>query len=231
MAFPQMSSRQKFGAFLWCLPARSEAHLAPFRKCKGYFVLSCYGRHEFLTRVSIVPAVDFGFMRKCWSSDPVAEMRRREFIVGVGGAAAAAVTWPIGARAQQSGKILVMGVLWHAENAEGEVGHVEALRDGLKDLGRIDGKNIKIINTFAAEQYERFDTNVADLMAVPVDLLFAHTQPARSRLTARQTRFRSFSPGCPTRCRLVLWQASIGRAATSPAFRMSLSISAAKNCR
>jgi putative tryptophan/tyrosine transport system substrate-binding protein len=116
-------------------------------------------------------------MRKCWSSDPVAEMRRREFIVGVGGVAAAA-TWPIGARAQQSGKIPVMGVLWHAENAEGEVGRVEALRDGLKDLGRIDGKNIKIINTFAAEQYERFDTNVADLMAVPVDLLFAHTQPA-----------------------------------------------------
>jgi putative ABC transport system substrate-binding protein len=116
-------------------------------------------------------------MRKCWSSDPVAEMRRREFIVGVGGVAAAA-TWPIGARAQQSGKIPVMGVLWHAENAEGEVGRVEALRDGLKDIGRIDGKNIKIINTFAAEQYERFDTNVADLMAVPVDLLFAHTQPA-----------------------------------------------------
>jgi putative ABC transport system substrate-binding protein len=149
----------------------------PFRKCKGYFVLSCYGRHEFLTRVYILPAVDFGFMRKCWSSDPVAEMRRREFIAGVGGVAAAA-TWPIGARAQQSGKIPVMGVLWHAENAEGEVGRVEALRDGLKDLGRIDGKNIKIINTFAAEQYERFDTNVADLMAVPVDLLFAHTQPA-----------------------------------------------------
>jgi putative tryptophan/tyrosine transport system substrate-binding protein len=172
-----MSNTQEFGAFPCCPSARSEAHLVPFRKCKGYFVLSCYGRHEFLTRVYILRAVDFGFMRKCWSSDPVAEMRRREFIAGVGGVAAAA-TWPIGARAQQSGKIPVMGVLWHAENAEGEVGRVEALRDGLKDLGRIDGKNIKIINTFAAEQYERFDTNVADLMAVPVDLLFAHTQPA-----------------------------------------------------
>ena len=104
-------------------------------------------------------------------------MRRREFIVGVGGAAAAA-TWPIDARAQQSKKIPVVGVLWHAENAEGEIGRLEALRRGLEDFGRIEGKNIKIIDTFAAEQYERFDINAAALAAIPVDLLFAHTQPA-----------------------------------------------------
>ena len=104
-------------------------------------------------------------------------MRRREFIVGVGSAAAAA-TWPIVARAQQSKKIPVVGVLWHAENAEGEIGRVEALRSGLEDFGRIEGKNIKIIDTFAAEQYEKFDINAAALAAVPVDLLFAHTQPA-----------------------------------------------------
>ena len=48
----------------------------------------------------------------------------------------------------------------------------------MEDLGRIEGKNIKIIDTFAAEQYERFDTNAASLLAVPVDVLFAHTQPA-----------------------------------------------------
>jgi len=116
-------------------------------------------------------------MRKCWSSNPVAEMRRREFIGGVGGVAAAAAL-PTGARAQPSKKIPVVGVLWHAENAEGEIGRVEALRKGLKDFGWIDGKNIRIIDTFAAEQYERFDTNVASLLAVPIDLLFAHTQPA-----------------------------------------------------
>jgi putative ABC transport system substrate-binding protein len=69
-------------------------------------------------------------------------------------------------------------VLWHAENAEGEIGRVEALRRGLEDFGRIDGRNIRVIDTFAAEQYERFDTNAANLVAMPVDLLFAHTQPA-----------------------------------------------------
>jgi putative ABC transport system substrate-binding protein len=71
-----------------------------------------------------------------------------------------------------------VGVLWHAENAKGELGRVEALRSGLEDFGRIEGKNIKIIDTFAAEQYERFSVNAANLAAVPVDLLFAHTQPA-----------------------------------------------------
>jgi len=104
-------------------------------------------------------------------------MRRREFIVGVGGATASAL-WPIAARAQQTKKIPVVGVLWHAENAEGEIGRIEALRRGLEDFGRIEGKNIKIIDTYAAEQYERFDTNAAALVALPVDLLFAHTQPA-----------------------------------------------------
>jgi putative ABC transport system substrate-binding protein len=81
-------------------------------------------------------------------------------------------------RAQQPRKIPVVGVLWHAENAEGEIGRVEALRRGLEDFGRIDGRNIRVIDTFAAEQYERFDTNAANLVAMPVDLLSAHTQPA-----------------------------------------------------
>jgi putative tryptophan/tyrosine transport system substrate-binding protein len=48
-------------------------------------------------------------------------MRRREFIAGLTGVAAPA-NWPIIARAQQSRKIPVVGVLWHAENAEGELG-------------------------------------------------------------------------------------------------------------
>jgi putative ABC transport system substrate-binding protein len=104
-------------------------------------------------------------------------MRRREFMAGFGCVAASA-TWPLAALAQQARKIPVVGVLWHAENAEGEIGRLEALRRGLEEFGRFEGKNIKIIDTFAAEQYERFDINAASLVAVPVDLLFAHTQPA-----------------------------------------------------
>src|SRR5258708_27009258 len=121
--------------------------------------------------------LSFSFTGQCWSSDPAAEMRRREFIVGVGSAAAAA-TWPMTARAQQSKKIPVVGVLWHAENAEGEIGRVEALRSGLEDFGRIEGKNIKIIDTFVAEQYEKLDINAAALAADPGDLFFAQSPAA-----------------------------------------------------
>jgi putative ABC transport system substrate-binding protein len=106
-----------------------------------------------------------------------AHMRRREFIAGVGYAAASA-SWPLAARAQQAKKLPIVGVLWHAEDAEGEIGRVEALRRGLEEFGRVEGKNIKIIDTYAAEQYERFDVNAVRLAAMPVDILFAHTQPA-----------------------------------------------------
>jgi putative ABC transport system substrate-binding protein len=103
-------------------------------------------------------------------------MKRREFIARAG-AATAFATWSLAARAQAT-KTPVIGVLWHAENAEGELGRIEALRGGLKDLGRVEGKNIKIIDTYAAEHYERFDINAGNLVRIPVDLLFAHTQPA-----------------------------------------------------
>src|SRR5258708_9570621 len=136
------------------------------------------------------------FPRQCWSRDPAAEMRRREFSGGVGRGAAAA-TWPIVARAQQSKKIPVVGVLWHAENAEGEIGRVEALRSGLEDFGRIEGKNIKIIDTFAAEQYERFDINAAALAAVPVALFFVHTQPRPTAAPRPTTQLPLSFPSAP----------------------------------
>jgi len=81
-------------------------------------------------------------------------------------------------RAQQAKKFATIGVLWHAENAKGEPNRLEALSGGLKDLGRIEGTNLKIVHTYAAERYERFYTNAMSLLQIPVDLLFAHTQPA-----------------------------------------------------
>ena len=81
-------------------------------------------------------------------------MRRREFIVLLGGAAAA---WPLAARTQQVPKI---GLLCHAGNEYEEAVFLSAVRQGFKNLGYVEGQNIKLINTFAAEQYERFNANV-----------------------------------------------------------------------
>src|SRR5258708_28231350 len=117
-------------------------------------------------------------------------MRRREFIVGVGSAAAAA-TWPIVARAQQSKKIPVVGVLWHAENAEGEIGRVEALRRGLKDFGRIEGKNIKISIHLPLSNTRGSTSTQRLLRRYPYTLCFRIRRRPPWLLTARPRKLRS----------------------------------------
>ena len=63
-------------------------------------------------------------------------MRRREFIAGLGGAAA----WPMVARAQQPVKIYRLGYL-----APARIPHlIDALLTGLRELGYVEGKNTKI---------------------------------------------------------------------------------------
>ena len=64
-------------------------------------------------------------------------MRRREFIMLLGGAAAA---WPIAARAQQAGVPLV-GLLVSTQIDDRQIA---AIRQGLKDAGYIEGRNVAI---------------------------------------------------------------------------------------
>jgi putative ABC transport system substrate-binding protein len=102
-------------------------------------------------------------------------MRRRDFITLVGGIA---VGWPLAAHAQRSDRIPIIGVLWHARDAEQENGRVEVLERGLADLGWVVGKNVKVVHTFAGEDYSRFAGNAAGLAKLPVDIIVAVTRPA-----------------------------------------------------
>jgi putative tryptophan/tyrosine transport system substrate-binding protein len=67
-------------------------------------------------------------------------MRRREFITLL---CSAAVAWPLSARAQQPARIPRIGFLGLGP-ASAWTSRVEALRQGLRDLGYIEGKNIVI---------------------------------------------------------------------------------------
>jgi putative tryptophan/tyrosine transport system substrate-binding protein len=101
-------------------------------------------------------------------------MRRRDFIVGSG----AAVTWPFAADAQQKPRVPRVGILWHAGSAAEEAIFLTQIQQGLKDLGYVEGRNIALVNTFADEQYERFNSNAAELIRQKVDVLVGVTLAA-----------------------------------------------------
>jgi putative tryptophan/tyrosine transport system substrate-binding protein len=100
-------------------------------------------------------------------------MRRREFITLLGGAAA---TWPFAARAQQqSNKIPLVGVLWHASSAEEEDVYLSVLVKAFNDLGYVEGKNIRLDHRFPAENRERFGTLGQELVDAQPAVLIAIT--------------------------------------------------------
>ena len=78
-------------------------------------------------------------------------MRRREFITLLGGAAAGC---PLAARAQPTNKIARIGFLGSA-TAVSSSQSVRALREGLNDLGYVEGKNITMEFRWAEGKYER----------------------------------------------------------------------------
>jgi len=78
--------------------------------------------------------------------------------------------------AQTRGKIPRVGVLWHAGNAEQEGEYFTSLVEGFRDLGYVDGRNIRFEHRYANEQYDRFKSLAAELVALDVDVFVAVTR-------------------------------------------------------
>jgi putative tryptophan/tyrosine transport system substrate-binding protein len=104
-------------------------------------------------------------------------MKRRAFITLLGGAAASPVLWPIAARAQQVGKTYRIGFLGNSTAAL-EANLVGPLRDGLRDLGYEEGRNIVIEYRWANGNYDQFPALVAELLALKVDVIVTAGTPA-----------------------------------------------------
>lgn len=96
-------------------------------------------------------------------------MRRRDFIMLIGGAAA----WPIASRAQLPKKVPRVGVLWHAGSAAEEDVYLRVLTKALSDLGYIEGRTIVLEHRFPAEQPERFRALARELVESKVDVIIA----------------------------------------------------------
>jgi len=94
---------------------------------------------------------------------------RRKFFATLGGAAAA---WPLAASAQQT-KIARLGfVSWQAPT------RIEDLRQGLRELGYVEGKNIEIEVHFVDGDLERTQNAIRTLVQKGVDILVVRATPA-----------------------------------------------------
>jgi putative tryptophan/tyrosine transport system substrate-binding protein len=94
-------------------------------------------------------------------------MKRREFIAGLGSAAA----WPMAARAQQPA-LPVVGYLSGTTESTNAVA-VRALRQGLGDHGFVEGRNIEILYRWAELQADRLPALAADLVRRRVAVIVA----------------------------------------------------------
>jgi ABC-type uncharacterized transport system substrate-binding protein len=107
-------------------------------------------------------------------------IRRREFIVTLGGAAA----WPLVPHAQQSGRVPRIGYLVTESLDWPDTRVQEAFLQGLRQLGYVEGQNILIEYREAHGHLEQFASLATELVRRNVDLIVAGNTSAA--LAARQ---------------------------------------------
>jgi putative tryptophan/tyrosine transport system substrate-binding protein len=98
-------------------------------------------------------------------------VKRRDFITLLGGAAA----WPLAARAQQPGRMRLVGVLFLSDNRPE---WAAALRQELERLGWVEGRTLRIDYRYSGGDLARVTANAAELVNLGPDVIFATGSPA-----------------------------------------------------
>jgi putative ABC transport system substrate-binding protein len=99
-------------------------------------------------------------------------INRRTFLAGTGAVLLAA---PLAAEAQQAGKVPRIG--WLAGNLTAAPHLTEAFRQGLRDLGYVEGRNVVIEYRSTEGKYEQYPALAAELVALKVDVILAGSTP------------------------------------------------------
>jgi putative tryptophan/tyrosine transport system substrate-binding protein len=111
-------------------------------------------------------------------------MRRREFIAGLGSAAA----WPMVARAQQGDRMRRIGVLMGLDENDSEAKRLYSLfTQALEGLGWDDGRNVRMDLRWSGGDINRIRALAQELVGLRPDIILAGTTPATAAVQ-RETR-------------------------------------------
>jgi putative tryptophan/tyrosine transport system substrate-binding protein len=106
-------------------------------------------------------------------------MKRREFITLLGGAAA----WPLSARAQQGERMRRIGVLLYlAEDDSDSSARVAAFQRGLRELGWMEGSNVRIDYRWGGGDLDRVRRYAAELVGLAPDVILVSSGSALAAL-------------------------------------------------
>ena len=112
-------------------------------------------------------------------------MRRRDFIKSIAGSA---VAWPHAAHAQQAQAVRRIGVLMNLSESDPESqSRMAAIRDGLRKLGWIEGRNLQVETRWGAGDPQRIRGYATELVAMKPEVIFASAATVAVALQ-RETR-------------------------------------------
>jgi putative ABC transport system substrate-binding protein len=110
-------------------------------------------------------------------------VRRREFIAVIGSAAAA---WPTVARAQRAQKVPIIGFL-HPGFPEGGSVVFDSMREGVRELGYVEGESVKLEARWARGKPEALPQLTQELIQLGVDVLVPTARPSIEAARAATT--------------------------------------------
>src|SRR5262252_6193372 len=108
---------------------------------------------------------------------------RRELLVALGGAA---VSWPLAARAQERVRRLAALIAYTEDNAEAQR-WVAVFRDGLQQLGWVDGRNLRIDYRWGGIDMNTLHRFAKEIVAANPDVIFSSGSPT-TRMLKQETR-------------------------------------------
>jgi putative ABC transport system substrate-binding protein len=112
------------------------------------------------------------------------KMRRREFIAGLGGAAA----WPLAAHAQQGDRVRRIGVLNTGDENDPEgKRRFSAFTQALAGLGWTDGRNVRVDVRWTGDDINRIRALAQELVGLQPDIILTYATPATVAVQ-RETR-------------------------------------------